>query len=71
MGNEVILSKKHPRIITKNNKVIKLKRKGGMFILEMWYKVLVQTGAEKTSTEGPDGKNIKGDKKPGFTRQGR
>ena len=38
-GNDVILSKANPRIVTKNGKIIKLKRKNGMFILDMWYKV--------------------------------
>ena len=38
-GHEVILSKRNPRIITKNGQVIALQRKYGMFILEMWHKV--------------------------------
>jgi hypothetical protein len=38
-GNEVYLSKKNPRVIKGNGETIPLKRKNGMFILEMWYKV--------------------------------
>jgi cellular nucleic acid-binding protein len=41
-GNEVILSKNRPRIITKAGKVIMLKRRNGMFILEMWHKVPIK-----------------------------
>ena len=40
-GHEVILSKKSPRIITSSGKAIALRRKQGMFILDMWYKVPV------------------------------
>ena len=38
-GNEVYLSRKNPRVIKGNGETIPLKRKNGMFILEMWYKV--------------------------------
>jgi hypothetical protein len=38
-GNEVILSKKQPRIVTRTGQVVMLKRRGGMFLLEMWHKV--------------------------------
>jgi hypothetical protein len=44
-GNEVILSKNRPRIITKAGKVIMLKRRNGMFILEMWHKVPINDAA--------------------------
>ena len=42
-GNQVMLSKRDPRIITKQGRRIPLKRSNGMFLLEMWYKVPVAT----------------------------
>ena len=38
-GNDVILSKNAPRIVKRNGEVIRLKRKNGMFLMDMWYKV--------------------------------
>jgi len=38
-GNDVILSKNAPRIVKKNGEVIRLRRKNGMFLMDMWYKV--------------------------------
>jgi hypothetical protein len=38
-GSEVILNKTDPRIILKNKEVIPLKRKHGVFILDMWIQV--------------------------------
>jgi hypothetical protein len=38
-GNDVVLSKQNPRIVTKKGQVIPLQQKNGMFILEMWHKV--------------------------------
>ena len=38
-GNDVILSMKDPRIMTRHGKKIPLRRKNGMFILDMWVKV--------------------------------
>ena len=38
-GNDVVLSKRNPRIVTKHGQVIPLQKKQGMFILEMWHKV--------------------------------
>ena len=38
-GNDVVLSKRDPRIVTKLGKKIPLRRKNGMFIMDMWYKV--------------------------------
>ncbi len=55
-GNEVILSKRNPRIITRTGQTIKLRRKGGMFIMDMWYKVPVNKSTSKLAA--------------GFTRQG-
>ena len=37
-GCEVILNKKRPRIITSSGQVIKLRRRGGAFVLTMWKK---------------------------------
>ena len=38
-GSDVILSKNNPRIVKRSGGTIPLKRKNGMFILDMWYKV--------------------------------
>ena len=38
-GNDVILSMRNPRIVTKHGKTIPLRRKNGMFLLDMWYRV--------------------------------
>ena len=60
-GSEVILNKKFPRIITKSGDVIKLKRKGNVFILSMW----VRVPSEEKNEEGS------GKPKSGFARPGR
>ena len=41
-GNDVILSKRNPRIVTRQGQTIPLQQKNGMFILEMWHKVPFQ-----------------------------
>ena len=38
-GNEVILNRQRPRIVCKDGKEIRLKRKNGVFVLNMWVKV--------------------------------
>lgn len=38
-GCEVVLNKRNPRIITTKGEVIKLRRKGGVFVLNMWIKL--------------------------------
>jgi hypothetical protein len=49
-GHEVILSKRNPRIVTSSGKSIALKRKFGMFILDMWHKVPVNSAAASVFT---------------------
>ena len=38
-GSDVVLSKVNPRIVTRKGQTIKLRRRGGMFLLDMRYKV--------------------------------
>ena len=52
-GNDVILSKKRPRIVTRNGQIIELRRKHGMFILDMWFKVPVDGNASSFTRRGP------------------
>ena len=59
-GSEVILNRKNPRIITAKGEVLRLRRKGGVFILEMWMKV------SKDDESGEDSKKRAKD----FRRQG-
>ena len=51
-GHEVILSRKSPRIITQNGQVITLRRKFGMFLLDMWHKVPVKSSASVFTRQG-------------------
>ena len=38
-GCDVILKRKQPRIITADGKIVRLKRRGGVFIFTMWVKM--------------------------------
>ena len=38
-GSDVVLSKTNPRIQTRGGQVVKLRRRGGMFLLDMWVKM--------------------------------
>ena len=65
-GCDVILNKLRPRIVTKSGQVLKLKKKGGVYILTMWVKV-----PQKDKKEERGGENSGDKDKSGFARQER
>ena len=70
-GCDVMLNRKNPRIVTANGEVIKLRRKGGVFILNLWVKI----PARMRGDDGSGGKSDTGKAAeilaPVFPRQAR
>lgn len=74
-GNDVVLSKKHPRIVHQNGSVTRLRRSNGMFILDMWYQVPKHYVQKASAHEDDEPMEIaevvqQTGMRSGFTRQG-